>query len=169
MTQLEALEHGVPGPEKRRWDITCRKSACPWQHMQMYVPGFLSIQAEMYALGGKRVHVRHRRAAHHLPQRRCLLHGQCRNVLTMPLEHDESLPGRQQRTRAQEDHPMRVVVDDAAGWLYLSRKRAARNTADRAHQCLVSQSINLDDRTHLSLILSCLTHPSNEMTRIRHR
>jgi hypothetical protein len=53
MTQPEALQHGVPGPEERGWDIAGRKSARPWQHMQMYVPDFLTVQAEMDVLGAR--------------------------------------------------------------------------------------------------------------------
>ena len=51
----------------------------------------------------------------------------------LAFEHDKSLPGRQQRPRAQEDNPMREVVNDAAGCVYVSRKRATRNTGNRAH------------------------------------
>ena len=102
---MEAREHGVTGAENRSWDITGWKSAYAWQNMQMYVPGFFSVQAEMDPLRSKHLHVCRRRAAHYLTLRCGLLHGQSRNILTMALEHNESLAGRQQRRRAQKRAP----------------------------------------------------------------
>src|SRR6266508_2380446 len=114
LTQVEALEQGVPGPQESGRDVAGREIARPWQHMQMNVPDLLGVQAEMDALGGKHLCKGHRRAAHHLPRCGCLLSGQCPDVLTMAFEHNESLARHEQRSRPQEDHPMRVTVHYAA-------------------------------------------------------
>ena len=62
--------------------------------MQMYMPDVLSIQAEMYALGSKHLCVGFGRAAHDSPQRRGFFDGQLRKILTMALEHNETLAWR---------------------------------------------------------------------------
>src|SRR5262245_2395011 len=74
------------------------------------------------------------RMMHHSSERREFIGRQFTEMFAVALQDDKSLTRRQERPRAQEDHPMSIIIQDAARRMTRPSQRCTRRTEGCSHQ-----------------------------------